>query len=584
MNPGGISTMSQREVARVSSAEPLEPDTGDVHLGPASESPDDRACESANGSELLPREAAHAAQPGAPSPAEWSLRGASAASTEFLALIPHAFARRHVMVSQGTRDGIEHLAVSERTDRAAIFNVGVRLGRAVRAQRADPEAIARIIDEAYGRRSSPIGRSLGPTAASAEASGSPPESATIEALISAADRDLLSTSGKGPVTQLVDSLLFDALGRSASDLHIQPLEVRTLVRIRIDGLLHDRFELPRSLTSAVLSRIKVMGRMDIADRRIPQDGRASVTIGERSIDVRISTLPTSHGERAVLRLLDAKRQPASLDNLGMTDELCASYLVAADRSHGLLLVTGPTGSGKTTTLYATLLRVGRHALNVMTIEDPIEYELSGLSPDSAVSSIAGGNFGPTEGAGRQKLAISQSQVNAKKGVTFANGLRHILRQDPDVIMVGEIRDVETARMAVQASLTGHMVFSTLHTNDAASAVMRMIDLGVEAFLLASSLTGVLAQRLLRLVHPACEGRGCPACGGVGFSGRTGVFELLVVDELLRSAIRPGTSLDDLRTLARRGGMRSLADEAQRLVRAGKTTLAEMQRVIAESVE
>ncbi len=339
-------------------------------------------------------------------------------------------------------------------------------------------------------------------------------------------------------------------------MHVQPLDDRTLVRYRLDGVLHTARELPRTSTASVVSRIKVMGRMDIAERRIPQDGRATVTIGTRPVDLRISTLPTSYGERAVLRLLDNSQQLCDFDQIGMPPEVATPFLERAQRTNGIILVTGPTGSGKTTTLYSTLRRIGSAQINIMTIEDPIEYELS------------------TTG-----LAVSQSQINPRKGVTFANGLRHILRQDPDVVMVGEIRDAETARMAIQASLTGHLVFSTLHTNDAASAVTRLVDLGIEAYLVSASLSAVLAQRLVRLIHDQCQGQGCEDCLDTGFRGRTGLFELMVIDEPTRELISRGAALADLRTAAQASGLRTLREEGQRLVAAGRTTRTEAHRVV-----
>jgi general secretion pathway protein E len=365
-------------------------------------------------------------------------------------------------------------------------------------------------------------------------------------------------------------------------------------------------ELKPALANSVVSRIKVMGRMDIAERRVPQDGRATITIGRgstpsftplsqdddeprpptsaaRSIDLRISTLPTSYGERAVVRLLESSRGEylSGFDTLGMPGHVRSAYLERASRASGIVLVTGPTGSGKTTTLYATLRwlasktmagaasdvhprsRLRDCGLNIVTIEDPIEYELSTVG-----------------------LSISQSQVNTRKGVTFATGLRHILRQDPDIVMVGEIRDAETARTAIQASLTGHMVLSTLHTNDAASAVTRLIDLGVEPYLVSASLAGVLAQRLVRRVHAACAGKGCSedghggrGCFGSGFQGRTGLFELLRVTEPIRELISRTVPVSEIRAEACARGMRTLLEEGRRLISEGITTAAEIARVV-----
>ena len=478
---------------------------------------------------------------------------AQAVSPEFLAAVPRDFARAHLVLSQGRRNGHERLAVAQSTDPAAVFNIGVRMGLPVRSEIADPEAIARAIDEVYGRydQAACDQRDDGATATI--------EIGEVDRLLAAADRDLLSTQGKGPIVKLVDALLFEALGRRASDVHIQPLDDRTLVRYRLDGVLHTVRELPRHLTPAVVSLNKVMGRMDIAERRIPQDGRATVTIGERAIDLRISTLPISYGERAVLRLLDNTQHLCDLDRLGMPPDVAERFLERASRNKGIILVTGPTGSGKTTTLYSTLRRVGSSELNIMTIEDPIEYELSTVG-----------------------LAISQAQVNNKKGVTFAAGLRHILRQDPDVVMVGEIRDTETARIAIQASLTGHLVLSTLHTNDATSAVTRLLDLGIERYLVSDSLSAVLAQRLVRLVHPECRGEGCEGCVRTGFLGRSGLFELMVVDEPMCELVAHGATLAQIRAQARSGGLRTLREEADRLVAEGRTTRAEAHRMVEGS--
>jgi general secretion pathway protein E len=469
-------------------------------------------------------------------------------SRTFLELIPCDFAREHLILSQGRQDGVEQLTIAESTQPAAVFNVGVRLGIDVRPILGEAEAIARAIDEVYGQAAQGRGDST--------ETADTVEEADIERLLAEADRDLLSTQGKGPVVKLVDALLFEALGRQASDVHVQPLEDRALVRYRLDGVLHTVREITRRLTPSVISRIKVMGRMDIAERRIPQDGRATVTIGDRPIDLRISTLPTSYGERAVVRLLDNTQQLCDFHKLGMPEDVAGQFLERAQRANGIILVTGPTGSGKTTTLYSTLRRIGSPQVNIMTIEDPIEYELSSLG-----------------------LAISQAQVNTKKGVTFPTGLRHILRQDPDVVMIGEIRDAETARIAIQASLTGHLVFSTLHTNDAASAVTRLIDLGVEPYLVSASLSAVLAQRLVRLLHAECGGRGCDECLGTGFLGRTGLFELMRIDEVARDLISSGARLADLRAAAEAGGLRTLREEGERLVREGQTTSAEASRVV-----
>jgi general secretion pathway protein E len=514
--------------------------------------------------------------------AEPSLMSATAvdstlASERFLRSISRDFARQHLVHSQGTTStGLERLAVDTSTNRWAIHNIATCLGTSVETFIASGEAIAAAIDAAYSAQSS---------AASAkrhQASDSDDLPSSIIAeeidhLLAQSDRDLLSTQGKGPVVRLVDAILFEALQKGASDVHIQPLADRTLVRYRLDGVLHVVREFPPAATAAIVSRIKVMGRMDIAERRVPQDGRATVTLGSmvgrsddavsergsgpvtptgRAVDLRLSTMPTSYGERVVIRLLDAARQLAQFPQLGMPPGVAQRFLSSARRSHGIILVTGPTGSGKTTTLYATLREVRSLDLNVMTIEDPIGYELSTVG-----------------------LAVSQAQVNLKKGVSFATGLRHILRQDPDVIMVGEIRDAETARIAIQSSLTGHLVFSTLHTNDAASAITRLVDLGVEPYLVAASLSAVLAQRLVRLIHTDCQGNGCEGCGQTGYRGRTGIFELLLMNEAIRELIAQNAALSSIRSAAQANGLCSLRDEGDRLIREGRTSLLEVERVV-----
>ncbi|MFO0859137.1 MAG: GspE/PulE family protein [Phycisphaerales bacterium] len=498
-------------------------------------------------------------------------------SLAFLEQIPRDFARHHLVCSRGIAStGEELLGVSARTPATIIHNIGARLGRAVRSQQDSDEVIALEVDRAYDSHEA---RARQPAPDTIELHAADLDSA-IEQSLRSADRDVLTLEGKGAVVRLVDAMLFEALSKHASDIHVQPLADRTLVRYRVDGVLYAARELPHTLTHGLISRIKVMGQMDVAERHAPQDGRATITIGRagtqpaRSIDLRISTLPTNYGERAVLRLLDNARGAhlATFASLGMPDHVRTALLDRAERSHGIILVTGPTGSGKTTTLYTLLRsiaaggepgqtarrRSGRNRgdLNIMTIEDPIEYELS------------------TSG-----IAISQSQINPKKGVTFATGLRHILRQDPDVVMVGEIRDTETARIALQASLTGHLVLSTLHTNDAASAVTRLVDLGAESYLVAASLSAVMAQRLVRRLHASCRGKGCPTCLDTGYAGRLGVFELLLVDDALRDAVAQGASLADIREHAARRGMKTLLEEGLRLVLRGETDDFEMRRVL-----
>ena len=307
----------------------------------------------------------------------------------------------------------------------------------------------------------------------------------------------------------------------------------------------------RALHAALISRLKIMADLDISEKRLPQDGRISLRLGTRAIDVRVSTLPSAHGERAVLRLLDKSGGTLSLESVGMQGNVLARLQGLIGQPHGIILVTGPTGSGKTTTLYAALGQLDTQRNNIMTVEDPIEYELPG---------------------------VGQTQVNSKIDLTFAKALRAMLRQDPDIIMIGEIRDFETAQIAIQASLTGHLVLATLHTNDAASAVTRLTDMGVEPFLLSSSLLGVLAQRLVRKFCPACQGAGCDACGQTGYQGRTGVFELLVTTDAIRAQIHNQTSEADIRAAALGGGMQLMRDDGERLIAIGVTSREEVLRV------
>jgi general secretion pathway protein E len=395
-----------------------------------------------------------------------------------------------------------------------------------------------------------------------------------------ASEDLLDGSAQAPVIRMINALLLQALRERASDLHFEPYEARAVVRFRVDGMLRDVVEPPRALHGALVSRLKIMAGLDIAEKRLPQDGRIALKLGDRQVDVRVSTLPTGAGERVVLRLLDQEAARLDLATLGMSGDTLSTIDALIRQPHGILLVTGPTGSGKTTTLYAGLSRLPRGTTNMMTVEDPIEYALDG---------------------------VAQTQVNARIELTFARALRSILRQDPDVIMIGEIRDLETAQIAVQASLTGHLVLATLHTNDAASAITRLADMGVEPYLLATSLLGVLAQRLVRTLCPHCrhaaapsvgerrlldelglpddqpvwQAPGCAHCNQSGFSGRTGIYELLRIDETLRRLIHDGAGEMTLRDAAVRAGMQRLRRDGARLIADGGTSLAELTRVTRE---
>jgi general secretion pathway protein E len=363
--------------------------------------------------------------------------------------------------------------------------------------------------------------------------------------------DLLETSDDAPIIRMLNALLTQAARDGASDIHIEPYERHSSVRFRVDGTLREVVRPNRALHAALISRLKIMAELDIAEKRLPQDGRISLRIGTRAVDVRVSTLPSAHGERAVLRLLDKSESKLNLESVGMTGDTLVRFEDLISQPHGIILVTGPTGSGKTTTLYASLARMDAGSSNIMTVEDPIEYELPG---------------------------IGQTQVNAKIDLDFAKALRAILRQDPDVIMIGEIRDYETAQIAIQASLTGHLVLATVHTNDAPSTVTRMIDMGVEPFLLSSSLLGVLAQRLVRKLCPHCSGKGCDQCGFTGYQGRTGVFELMVVDDRIRELIHSRGSEAETREAAQATGMTLMREDGERLVREGITSREELLRV------
>jgi general secretion pathway protein E len=375
--------------------------------------------------------------------------------------------------------------------------------------------------------------------------------------------DLLEAANDAPIIRMLNALLTQAAKDGASDIHIEPYERASSVRFRVDGTLREVVQPNRGLHAALISRLKIMAELDIAEKRLPQDGRISLRIGGRAIDVRVSTLPSAHGERAVLRLLDKTESKFTLEGLGMNGELLASFQRLVQQPHGIVLVTGPTGSGKTTSLYASLQTVDTGTTNVLTVEDPIEYELPG---------------------------IGQTQVNAKIDLSFAKALRAILRQDPDVIMIGEIRDHETAQIAIQASLTGHLVLATLHTNDAPSAVTRLTDMGIEPFLLSSSLLGVLAQRLVRKLCVECkridaQGRyqpvGCDACARTGYKGRTGVYELMVADEKVRGLIHQRAPETELLLAARAAGLRSMREDGEQLVALGITSSAELLRVTRE---
>ncbi|NLD36346.1 MAG: type II secretion system ATPase GspE [Desulfatiglans sp.] len=390
--------------------------------------------------------------------------------------------------------------------------------------------------------------------------------------------DLLDDTSDAPIIKLVNVMLSQAVKDKASDIHIEPTQKGLKIRYRLDGILYDMISPQKQIQAALISRIKVMADMNIAEKRLPQDGRIEIRIGDKNIDIRVSTIPTAYGERVVLRLLDKTKIFISVTELGMPNERLGEFNELINAAHGIFLVTGPTGSGKTTTLYAALSQINNTDKNIITIEDPIEYQLEG---------------------------VGQIQVNPKIDLTFARGLRSIVRQDPDVILVGEIRDLETAEIAIQSALTGHLVFSTLHTNDAASAVTRLIDMGIEPFLITSSVIAILAQRLVRVICPACKeaynpdeqslskvgitpqmlegrniyrGRGCPACLNTGYSGRTGIFELLIVNESIQNLILKTSDSNAITQKAVENGMVTLRQNGAQKVLNGITTIEEVFRV------
>jgi general secretion pathway protein E len=482
--------------------------------------------------------------------------------------LPYAFARTHQLLLEEDA-GAFTLLVHPGSAPGAVGEV-LRKYPHSQLQTQAANALIQRISAAYAQGESSAAAVVSEVESDADLSRMMQELPAIE--------DLLETSDDAPIIRMLNALLTQAARDGASDIHIEPYERHSSVRFRVDGTLREVVQPNRALHAALISRLKIMAELDIAERRLPQDGRISLRIGTRSVDVRVSTLPSAHGERAVLRLLDKSEGRLSLEALGMQGEVLRRFEQLVTQPHGIVLVTGPTGSGKTTTLYAALQRLDSASSNIMTVEDPIEYELAG---------------------------VGQTQVNAKIDLTFAKALRAILRQDPDVIMIGEIRDFETAQIAIQASLTGHLVLATLHTNDAASAVTRLTDMGVEPFLLSSSLLGVLAQRLVRKQCPHCkapsviaspstgsgqaEARqsmspevyhpvGCAQCGQTGYSGRSGVFELLVTDDAIRAQIHSRASEADIRAAAIASGMVLMREDGERLVRQGITSREELLRV------
>ena len=455
--------------------------------------------------------------------------------------LPYAFARPHQLLLE--EDGDHSTLWHGITPDTSACSEVMRRHPVSALQATDANTLAQRISAAYAQGESSAAAVVSEVQGDADLARMMQDLPAVE--------DLLESAGDAPIIRMLNALLTQAARDGASDIHIEPYERHSSVRFRVDGTLREVVQPNRALHAALISRLKIMADLDISEKRLPQDGRISLRIGTRAVDVRVSTLPSAHGERAVLRLLDKSGGTLSLESVGMQGDALAKLQGLIAQPHGIILVTGPTGSGKTTTLYAALSQLDAHRSNIMTVEDPIEYELPG---------------------------VGQTQVNAKIDLTFAKALRAILRQDPDVIMIGEIRDFETAQIAIQASLTGHLVLATLHTNDASSAVTRLTDMGVEPFLLSSSLLGVLAQRLVRKVCTVCAGKGCDSCGQTGYQGRTGVFELLVTNDAIRAQIHNRTSEADIRTAALASGMTLMRDDGERLVRSGITSREELLRV------
>ncbi|MBN8488885.1 MAG: type II secretion system ATPase GspE [Burkholderiales bacterium] len=464
--------------------------------------------------------------------------------------LPYAFAKaNHLLLEDDGQQLL--LRVAAGTPASAIGEV-MRLYAVDSCEAEDMAALDQRLAAAYAGGEASAAAVVGEVESAVDLSRMMQELPAVE--------DLLEAANDAPIIRMLNALLTQAAKDGASDIHIEPYERSSSVRFRVDGSLREVVQPNRALHAALISRLKIMAELDIAEKRLPQDGRISLRIGGKAIDVRVSTLPSAHGERAVLRLLDKSESKFTLEGLGMSGEVLQDFDRLVKQPHGIVLVTGPTGSGKTTTLYASLGRLDTATTNILTVEDPVEYELPG---------------------------IGQTQVNAKIDLTFAKALRAILRQDPDVIMIGEIRDFETAQIAIQASLTGHLVLATVHTNDAPSTVARLIDMGVEPFLLSSSLLGVLAQRLVRRLCPHCktqgaDGRwhavGCPECSQTGYKGRRGVYELMVVDETVQALIHNRAGEGEIIAAAKARGMKAMREDGERLVAEGITSMEEVVRV------
>jgi general secretion pathway protein E len=494
---------------------------------------------------------------------------------ELIRKVPIHFARRYRVLPLKVEDGAIIVGTTDPLETAALDDLRLLLGMPVKAVLTSGVSLMSCLNRAYDEIASPTGAEQVMEDIAA--------SENLDQLAHELDepQDLLDATDEAPIIRLVNSVLFQAVRQRASDIHFESFERGLVVRYRIDGVLYPILTPPKHLQSSIIARLKIMAGLNIAEKRLPQDGRFAIRTAGK--DVRVSVLPTSHGERVVLRLLEKENRLLNLSEMGFSPDHLRTIQQLIQLTHGILLVTGPTGSGKTTTLYAALSEINAPDKNIITVEDPVEYQL---------------------------LGIGQMQVNPKINLTFAAGLRSILRQDPDVIMIGEIRDRETAEIAIHASLTGHLVFSTLHTNDAASAATRLIDMGIEPFLVASSVVAVLAQRLIRKVCPDCKkgyqpddeelirlgvvpgrtrptfyrGTGCPACSQTGYRGRTGIHELLVMDDEIRRLIGSKADSTAIKQTAIAKGMVMLKEVAVEKIFAGVTTTEEVMRMTQQEVE
>lgn len=490
--------------------------------------------------------------------------------------VPITFCRRYRVLPLRQEDGAVLVASTDPLETVALDDLRLLLGKPVKPVLTTGGALLARLNRAYDETADPDGAEQVMEDIAA--------SESLDQIAHQLDepQDLLDATDEAPIIRLVNSVLFQAVRQRASDIHFESFERGLVIRYRIDGVLYPVLTPPKRLQASIIARIKIMAGLNIAEKRLPQDGRFAIRTAGKDVDLRVSVLPTSHGERVVLRLLEKETRLLNLSEMGFSGERLSTIHQLIQLAHGMILVTGPTGSGKTTTLYAALSHINSPDKNIITIEDPVEYQL---------------------------LGIGQMQVNPKINLTFAAGLRSILRQDPDVIMIGEIRDRETAEIAIHASLTGHLVFSTLHTNDAASAATRLIDMGIEPFLVASSVVAVLAQRLIRKICPDCKtpykpsaeelsrldlppksnatlyrGAGCQACSQTGYRGRTGIFELMVLDDEIRRLIGSKADATAIKQASIAKGMTTLKQDGVERVLQGQTSLEEVMRITQQEVE